>query len=140
MSKDMTEFVAMSEEESFSFMYRPRLLVMVEGRHCRDFENEHYNPKIVRLWRYDLNRTGSVRKHCFWSELKTEYPHLSGEATGIGDCECVWRAEWSFPIMDAMNAVTVGNMRFSRCGAFREYTNNHEIPEGNLIWAQMRPL
>ena len=33
MSKDMTEFVAMSEEESFSFMYRPRLLVMVEGRH-----------------------------------------------------------------------------------------------------------
>lgn len=100
-------------------------------------ENELRIPDTVRLWRYDLNRTGSVRRNCFWSELETAYPQLAGEATGIGDAECVWRAEWRFPVSEYEDRVYIGNRRFSQCGAFTEYTNRQEIPESDIIWTQM---
>lgn len=122
----------------FSHVYQPCLLVKdANGRRIKDLENQRYDREIVRLWRYDTERRDVIPIDKFWSELETLVPEYAGIGTGIFESECVWRAEWEFPICDAIKFVSIGATRMSDVGSFTEYSNKIVLLRPNLTWERM---
>ncbi|MGR9283956.1 hypothetical protein [Rhizobium johnstonii] len=134
----MVTKVTLGEGVTFDVIYSPKRLVVKDGKTHNDFQNQIFDPELVRLWRYVPQQTDTIPAGAYWSELETEYAHLADEATGIGVDKCVWRAEWTFPISNALTYLAIGERRWSDAGVIREYSNTVDIPADGLTWIKMR--
>lgn len=123
----------------FENYYFYRRLVLQDGVAIQqELQDSDRDWSIVRLFRYvEQKFADDVRAWSYWSELETKVPRIAGEATGIGDNECVWRIEWSFPLSVAYDNLDIGERRFSQVGVFREYCNLRPIDQEHIVWHRM---
>ncbi|CUX65209.1 hypothetical protein AGR4C_pa40025 [Agrobacterium tumefaciens str. Kerr 14] len=127
----------LAEGMGFDCVYMPKKLYF-DGSEIKNDLHFHFSRKTVRLFHYTHQRfDGAPRLFSYWSECLTEAPAIAGEATGIGDGECIWRIEWKFPVEKALEYLEIGNVRLCKAGAIREFTNRHEIDIAELSWRKM---
>ncbi|MGL4941377.1 MAG: hypothetical protein ACRC44_08545 [Bifidobacterium asteroides] len=131
-----------SERLKFDVCYIFRVVDLVDGKQQRIFNKERLRDRsTVALTRYvDEKFSDAVRAYSYWTDVAPDHRFIAGEATGIGDLDCLWRIEWSFPLDQVTALIEDGELRFSRAGTYTEYFNREPVPLSNVTWHRMNEV
>jgi len=131
------------DEPAWLSLYTPRRLLVDDTRGPMGYmlDRSFSVPKDqLMLFRYMRDRfEDPIRRGSYWSEANTDISRFAGEATGIPDFLCVWRAEWTISRAEAKVLIRAGQQRRSLVGPFVEYQNIRPVAQDQFCWHLMEP-